>query len=89
MSDVWEPLIRTTRKVLHALTREVLNDEGISTLMVLVEAKVNGRPLIHVLGDVKDLEPLTRNHLLLLLTGTDFPIKQVDNFDVYAKHKWR
>ncbi|KAJ8033470.1 hypothetical protein HOLleu_23719 [Holothuria leucospilota] len=53
------------------------------------EATVNGRPLTHVSDDVKDLEALTPNHLLLLRSGTDFPPRQADKRDVYSKRRWR
>lgn len=90
MGGAWERLIRRTCKVLRSLTREqVLDDEGLSTLMCLVEATVNGQPLTHVSDDVKDLEALTPNHLLLLRSGTDFPPRQADKRDVYSKRRWR
>jgi transposase InsO family protein len=60
MGGVWERQIRTVRKVLGALTKEQNNDdEGLSTLMCLVEAIVNGRPLTTVSDDARDPEPLT------------------------------
>lgn len=51
----WERCIRTVRKVMKALMKElVLDDEGLNTLMCEVEAIVNGRPItnsqtIHVI----------------------------------------
>ena len=43
-AGVWERCIRTTRNVLNAIMNEqVLDDEGISTLLCEVEAIVNGR----------------------------------------------
>lgn len=57
--------------------------------MCLVAATVNGRPLTHVSDDVKDLEALIPNHLLLLRSGTDFPSRQADKRDVYSKRRWR
>ncbi|XP_068749394.1 uncharacterized protein [Montipora capricornis] len=64
---VWERCIRTVRKVMKALLKQqVLDDEGLSTLMCEVESIVNGRPINKVSDDVKDLNALTPNHLLLL-----------------------
>ena len=72
---VWERCIRTVRKVLRALTKEqVLDDEGLTTLMCEVEAIVNGRPITKVSDDPRDLEPLTPNHLLLLRGDLPFPL---------------
>ena len=57
---VWERCIRTVRKVLRAITKEqVLDDEGLTTLMCEVEAIVNGQPITKVSDNPRDLEPLT------------------------------
>ena len=64
---VWERCIHTVCKVLRALIKkQVLDDEGLSTLMCEVEAIVNGRPITKLSDDPRDLEPLTPNYLLLL-----------------------
>ena len=47
---IWERCIRTTRRILNALLNEqVLNDEGLLTLMCEVEAVINGRPITRFL----------------------------------------
>ena len=46
--------------------QQTLNDEALATLLWKVEAIVNSRPLTVVSSDLKDMEPLTPNHLLLL-----------------------
>lgn len=90
MGGVWERLIRTTRKILCSLTREqVLDDERLLTLMCSVESVVNSRPLTHVSVDVKDPEPLTPNHLLLLRQGSAIPADTFDKRDMYCKRRWR
>ena len=87
---VWERCIRTVRKVLRALTKEqVLDDEGITTLMCEVEAIVNGRPITKVSDDPRDLEPLTPNHLLLLRAGPSVPPGTFSKQDCYSKRRWR
>ena len=46
---VWERCIRTVRKVMKALLREqVLDDEGLCTLMCEVESIMKGRPITKV-----------------------------------------
>jgi len=43
---IWERCIRTVRKVMGALTKEqILDDEGLATLLCEVESIVNGRPV--------------------------------------------
>ena len=64
---IWERCIRTTPKILNApLNEQVLNDEGLLTLMCEVEAVINGRPITKVSEDSRDLEALSPNHLLVL-----------------------
>ena len=87
---VWERCIRTIRKVMNALLREqVLDDEGLATLMCEVESIVNGRPLTKVSDDPRDLEALTPNHLLLLRSGTTLPPGVFGKEDVYSRRRWR
>ena len=85
----WERCIRTTRKVIKAVTNEqTLDDEGISTLMCEVEAIVNGRPITKLSDDPRDMEPLTPNHLLLLRAGPTFPPATLSEQDIYGR-RWR
>ena len=85
----WERCIRTTRKVIKAVTNEqTLDDEGISTLMCEVEAIVNGRPITKLSDDPRDMEPLTPNHRLLLRAGPTFPPATLSEQDIYGR-RWR
>ena len=64
---IWERCIRTTRKILNTLLNEqVLNDEGLLTLMCEVEAVINGLPITKVSEDSRNLEVLFPYHFLLL-----------------------
>ncbi|KXJ07929.1 hypothetical protein AC249_AIPGENE13494 [Exaiptasia diaphana] len=86
---VWERCIRTFRKVLDAVTKEVLDDEGFSTLFCEVERIINSRPITKTSDDPKDLEPLTPNHILLLRSELSLPPGVFTNDDVYSKRKWK
>ena len=87
---VWERCIHTVRKVLRALIKkQELDDEGLSTLMCEVEAKVNGRPITKLSDDPRDLEPLTPNHLLLLRAGPAVLPGIFSKHDCYNKRHWR
>ena len=86
---VWERCIRTIRKVMSALLKEqVLDGEGLATLMCELEAIVNGRPLTQVSDDPRDVEALTPNHLLLLRSGTTLPPGVFGKEDVYSRRRW-
>ena len=87
---VWERCIRTVRKVMKALLKQqVLDDEGLNTLMCEVESIVNGRPITKVSDNPRDLNTLTPNHLLLLQAGTAMPPGVFSKEDNYTCRRWR
>lgn len=90
MGGSWERQIRTVRKVLSALLKQqTLTDESLCTLMCLVEATINGRPLTVVSDDSRDPEPITPNHLLLLRENNVFPSDVIGKNDQYSRRRWR
>ena len=87
---VWERCIRTVRKVMGALTKEqILDDEGLVTLMCEAESIVNGRPVTKVSDNPKDLEALMPNHLLLLCSGPSLPPGFFQKDEIYSRKRWR
>ena len=91
MGGAWERQIRTVRKILDGVTKQqAMDDEGLTTLMCLVEWIINGRPLTTVSDDIKDLEPLTPNHLLLQLqSGAVLLMSEPVKTDLYRRRRWR
>ena len=88
-SGIWECCIRTVWKAINALLREqVLEDEGLATLMCEVENIVNSRPLTKLSDDPRDLEALTPNHLLLLQSGFTLPPRIFRKGDLYSRRRW-
>ena len=86
----WEWCIRTVRKVLKALVKQqILDDEGITTLMREAESIVNSRPLTKVSDDPKDADALTPNHLLLLRAGPSLPPGIFTKEERYGHCGWR
>ena len=71
------------------LKQQVLDDEGLATLMCEVESIVNGRLLTKMSDDPRDLEALTPNHLLLLRSGTTLLPGIFSKEDVYSRRRWR
>ena len=87
---VWKRCIRTVRKVLKALVKQqILDDEGIITLMCEAESIVNTRPLTKVSDDSNDAEALTPNHLLLLRAGPSLPPGILTKEERYGRRRWR
>ena len=87
---IWERCIRTVRKVMGALTKEqILDDEGLATLLCEVESIVNGRPVTKVSDDPRDMEALTPNHLLLLRSGPSAPPGLFSKDEIYSRRRWR
>lgn len=86
----WERLIRTIKRVLYSITKQqVLDEESLQTVLCEVETILNDRPLTVVSDDVKDPEPLTPNHLLLLKGKPLLPPGVFKKDDCYARRRWR
>ena len=89
MGGAWERMIRSIRRILAALmTTQTLTDEALTTLMAEVEGIINSRPLVPVIMDPKDMEPLTPNHLLLLRGNPNLPPGLFELSDCYGKRRW-
>lgn len=87
---VWERQIRTVRKVISSVVKQqILDDEGLQTLLCEVESIINGRPLTINTDDPNDLEPLTPNHLLLLKGQPTLSPGVFIKEDIYSRRRWR
>ena len=89
MGGVWERQVRTIRKVLvSVISQQVLDDEGLITLLTIVEGIVNNRPLTKLSDDPRDASPLTPNQLLLLRPGPSLPPGMFVDRDRF-KRRWK
>ena len=87
---VWERQIRSAKKILYALTSsQILDDEGLVTLLCEVENIINSRPLTSVSSDPQDLNPITPNQILLLRSTPVLPPGRFEDTDNYYRRKWR
>ena len=87
---VWERQIRSVRKILSSLLlSQVVDEEGLVTLLCEVESILNSRPLTPASDDPLDLDPLTPNHLLLLRSGPRLPPGEFSTSDNYTRRRWR
>ena len=86
----WERLIRSVRKILSVTVKEqLLDEEGLHTLLCEAEAVINSRPITKESSDLNDLEALTPNHLLLLKVKPELPPGVFHKDDQYANRRWR
>ncbi len=87
---VWERLIRTVRRAMNSVVKQqVLDDEGLHTLMCEIESTINSRPITRNSDQPCDLEPLTPNHLLQLKRKPNLPPGVFTKTDNYCKRRWR
>ncbi|KAM8861775.1 uncharacterized protein ACB058_008484 isoform 2-T2 [Synchiropus picturatus] len=87
---VWERQIRTVRKVLSSLLKQqVMDEEGLQTLLCEVESIINDRPITTTSNDPNDLEALTPNHLLLMRTQPNIPPGVFSKDDLYVRRRWK
>ena len=87
---VWECITRSVHKILRALLGEQLvSDEMFRTLRTKVQGILNSRPLTPVGSDLKDIEPVTPNHLLFLRANPNLPPGILLKKDLYSRRHWR
>lgn len=78
------------RNVLKSvLNQQIMDDEGLQTLLCEAEAILNDWPIIKMSDDPLDLEALTPNHLLLLKTKPILPPGLFAREDLYIRRRWR
>ena len=81
---VWERRIRSIRGILRVLLKEqVVDDEGLQTLLCEVEALLNGKK---VSDGARHLHALSPNHLLLTQSNQPLP---PEVFHKCSKRRWR
>jgi hypothetical protein len=66
MGGLWEAAVKSTKGHLkRVLGNTILNYEEMYTLLTMIEACLNSRPLAPLSNDPSDLEPLTPGHFLI------------------------
>ncbi|KAF7653355.1 hypothetical protein LDENG_00084050 [Lucifuga dentata] len=86
----WERLIRSVRKILNVTVKEqLLDEEGLHTLLCEAEAIINSRPITQTSSDLNHLEAITPNHLLLLKVKPELLPGVFNKEDQYVDRRWR
>ena len=91
MGGVWERMIGTLRRILESMLVEVKNltHEELVTLMAIISAIVNSRPLVPVSYDSEAPEVLTPTMLLTQKSDADVQsLTQLDVKDLY-RSQWK
>jgi hypothetical protein len=66
MGGLWEAAVKSTKGHLkRVLGKTILNYEEMYTLLTMIEACLNSRPLAPLSNDPSDFEPLTPGHFLI------------------------
>ncbi|XP_062617169.1 uncharacterized protein LOC134278886 [Saccostrea cucullata] len=87
---VWERIIRSVRKTLNSVLKEqVLDDEGLNTLMCEIESILNGRPITKCSDQHDDLEALIPNYLLIMKAKPNFPPGVFVKEHNYCRRRWK
>ena len=94
MGGVWERQIRSVRAILSALLKQhghLLDDELFRTLLIEVEAVVNGRPLtVESLSDPNGPCPLSPSQLLTMKSSAVVPPLGVfEKPYLFCRRRWR
>ena len=71
------------------LKEQVVDDEGVHTILCEVESLLNGRPITKVSDDRKDHDALTPNHVLLTQSNQPLPPGVFKKADLYCRRRWR
>ena len=86
---VWERLIRSIRRILHAMIGEQLvNEETLTTFIIEVEKIMNDRPITPVPSEAEDLKALTPNDILLMRRNPCVSPEDERNLDRYQA-RWK
>ena len=82
-SDLFAPFFE------KLLSEQLINDEGLLTVMAEVERILNDRPLWSPSSDPMDDGPLTLNHLLLVQPNSSLPLGLFSKDDNYSRRWWK
>ena len=86
MGGVWERLVRSVKGLLrHLVGERLLNDEELMSFLCEAEKILNDRPLTRMGSDVRDVTPLTPNHLLLLKANDCTPNTEAN----HVRRRWQ
>ncbi|KAK3729294.1 hypothetical protein QZH41_002213 [Actinostola sp. cb2023] len=90
MSGVWEHLIRSVKRSMKGIIGErMVDEEVLRTVLSEAQGIANSRPLCHNSDDVRDVEAITPNHLLLQRPTMTLPPGKFDDTDLVSRKKWR
>lgn len=71
------------------LKQQILDEEGLHTLLCETEAIINSKPITKASSNTNDLVAFMPNHLLLLRCKLSLPPGLFDKQDLYAQRRWK
>ena len=90
MVKVWERIVKSVKRVLRAVLKEVnIQDETLITALFHVEKVLNDRAMTVNTGDPNNPDPLTPNNLLLLKGNPCVPSGTFHQREKYYKRLFK
>ncbi|XP_025194768.1 uncharacterized protein LOC112594280 [Melanaphis sacchari] len=87
---LWEAGVKSTKSlILRSIGIHRLTSEELMTLLTLVEATLNSRPLSALSNDPSDLSALTPSHFLTLEPSTNLPEPNLETIPLSKLQRWR
>lgn len=86
---VWEWIIHSVQKILHAMIGEhLVSNEVLTTFLVGVGKILDNRPITQISSDPNNLDTLTPNHILLLRQNPCLAPGELQDLDKFQS-RWK
>jgi hypothetical protein len=90
MGGVWERMVQSTKRALYAILHgRTVTQEVLRTSLIEVESLINSRPIGYISTDIKDLEPLSPAHFLLVRPNYNVNFDVIHPKEINSRKQWR
>ena len=90
MGGAWERMVQSTKRALYAILHgRTVTQEVLRTSLIEVESLINSRPIGYISTDIKDMEPLSPAHFLLVRPNYNVNFDVIHPGEVNSRKQWR